>query len=172
MTLRSDVTFRATAKLAMEAPVETLAFTRILGPDGTRPHGLAVVDVDPTSKSWGQIVRPLTMPDTGDAFHPFGWNACSPALSPLTAHAFPERCFLVIPGVRPSRISVIDVKAPLDAKIQRIIGPDVIFARMGHSCPSKFHCGPEGINVSTLGGGGPDGTDGPPGIVSMDRETF
>jgi hypothetical protein len=34
------------------------------------------------------------------------------------------------------------------------------------------HCGPEGIYISTLGGGGKDGTDGPPGVFIMDCETF
>ena len=38
--------------------------------------------------------------------------------------------------------------------------------------PHTIHCGPEGIYVSTLGGGGKDGTDGPPGIFIMDCETF
>ena len=38
--------------------------------------------------------------------------------------------------------------------------------------PHTIHCGPDGIYVSTLGGGGKDGTDGPPGIFVMDCETF
>ena len=41
-----------------------------------------------------------------------------------------------------------------------------------YSRPHTIHCGPEGIYVSTLGGGGKDGTDGPPGIFIMDCETF
>jgi 56kDa selenium binding protein (SBP56) len=54
------------------------------------------------------------MPNTGGEFHHFGWNACSSALSPLTAHALLERCYLIIPGIRSSRIYIIDVKEPLD----------------------------------------------------------
>ena len=43
MNIRPDPTFHATAKLAMEAPVEKLAFTLMLSPDGSQPDGLAVV---------------------------------------------------------------------------------------------------------------------------------
>ncbi|MEO1398257.1 MAG: selenium-binding protein SBP56-related protein, partial [Pseudomonadota bacterium] len=79
MNMRPDPTFYATAKLAMEAPVETLAFTLMLSPDGTKPDGIAVVDCDPNSKSYGNIVSSLFMPTLGDEFHHFGWNACSSA---------------------------------------------------------------------------------------------
>ena len=44
--------------------------------------------------------------------------------------------------------------------------------KTGYSRPHTVHCGPDGIYVSTLGGGGKDGTDGPPGIFIMDCETF
>jgi hypothetical protein len=122
--------------------------------------------------SYGQIVHQVIMPNTGDEFHHFGWNACSSALSPLTGHAFLERRYLIIPGIRSSRIYVIDVKEPLKAKIHKIIEPEEVFAKTGYSRPHTIHCGPEGIYVSTLGGGGKDGTDGPPGIFIMDCETF
>jgi hypothetical protein len=35
-----------------------------------------------------------------------------------------------------------------------------VFKKTGYSRPHTVHCGPEGIYVSTLGGGGKDGTDG------------
>ncbi len=173
MTARPDATFHASPRLAMEAPAETLAYTLMLSPDGSEPDGLAVVDVDPLSESYGQIVHQVLMPNTGDEFHHFGWNACSSALSPLTGHAFLERRYLIIPGIRSSRIYVVDIKGgPKEAKIHKIIEPEEIFAKTGYSRPHTIHCGPEGIYVSTLGGGGADGTDGPPGIFIMDCETF
>jgi selenium-binding protein 1 len=172
MNLRPDPTFYPSPKDAMKAPPETLAFTLMLSPDFSQPDGLAVVNVDPTSKDFGKIVHSLFMPNTGDEFHHFGWNACSSALSPLTGHAFLERRYLIIPGIRSSRIYVIDVKEPLKAKIHKIIEPEEVFAKTGYSRPHTIHCGPEGIYVSTLGGGGADGTDGPPGIFIMDCETF
>ncbi len=172
MTMRPDPTFHATARLAMQAPRETLAFVLMLSPDGAQPEGLALVDVNPTSDSYGTIVHQVMMPYTGDEFHHFGWNACSSALSPLSGHAFLERRFLIIPGIRSSRIYVIDMKEPLQAKIHKVIEPEEVFSKTGYSRPHTIHCGPEGIYVSTLGGGGPDGLDGPPGIFVMDCETF
>ncbi|KUJ85871.1 selenium-binding protein [Ruegeria marisrubri] len=172
MNLRPDPTFYPSPKLAMEGPVEKLAFTLMLSPDFSQPDGLAVVNVDPSSDDYCKIVHTVIMPEKGDEFHHFGWNACSSSLSPLTGHAFLERRYLIIPGIRSSRIYVVDVKEPLNAKIHKIIEPEEVFAKTGYSRPHTIHCGPEGIYVSTLGGGGPDGTDGPPGIFIMDCETF
>ena len=172
MNLRPDPTFHPSPKMAMQAPVETLAFTLMLSPDGSKPDGLAVVDVDPKSGTYGQIVNSLFVPNLGDEFHHFGWNACSSSLSPLTGHAFLERRYLIIPGIRSSRIYIIDVKDPMDLKIHKIIEPEELMAKTGYSRPHTIHCGPEGIYVSTLGGGGKDGTDGPPGIFIMDCQTF
>ena len=66
MNLRPDPTFYPSAKDAMEAPAETLAFTLMLSPDGSQPDGLAVVSVDPTSDDYGKIVHSLFMPNKGD----------------------------------------------------------------------------------------------------------
>lgn len=173
MSLRPDPTFHATARMAMEAPPETFAYMLMLSPDASQPDGLAVVNVDPASGDFGKIVHTVMMPNTGDEFHHFGWNACSSALSPLTGHTFYQRRYLIIPGIRSSRIYIIDTRpSPTEAKIHKIIEPEELFAKTGYSRPHTVHCGPEGIYVSTLGGGGPDGTDGPPGIFVMDCETF
>ena len=172
MNLRPDPTFHASPKLAMQAPVENYAFTVMLSPDGSQSDGIAVIDLKPGSDTYGQIVHQVIVPNTGDEFHHFGWNACSSALSPLSGHAFLERRYLIVPGIRSSRIYVIDVKEPLKAKIHKTIEPEELFAKTGYSRPHTIHCGPEGIYVSTLGGGGEDGTDGPPGIFILDCETF
>ena len=172
MNVRPDPSFYPSPKDAMEAPAETLAFTLMLSPDFSQPDGLAVVDVNPTSDTYGQIVHQVIVPNKGDEFHHFGWNACSASLSPLTGHAFVERRYLVVPGIRSSRIYIFDVKEPLKAKIHKIIEPEEVFAKTGYSRPHTIHCGPEGIYVSTLGGAGEDGTDGPPGIFILDCESF
>ena len=122
MNLRPDPTFYPSPKDAMAAPTETYAFTLMFSPDFSQPDGVAVVNVDPTSSDYGKIVHTVIMPNKGDEFHHFGWNACSSALSPLTGHAFLERRYLIIPGIRSSRIYVVDVKEPLKAKIHKIIG--------------------------------------------------
>ena len=173
MNVHIDPTFHATAKLAMAAPPEAYAYTLMLSPDFSQPDGLAVIDVDPGSPQYRKVVHTVMMPNKGDEFHHFGWNACSSALSPLSGHAFLERRYLIIPGLRSSRIYVVDTKpSPAEAKIVRIIEPEEVFRKTGYSRPHTIHCGPEGIYVSTLGGSGPDGTNGPPGIFIMDCETF
>src|SRR5712675_1449846 len=173
MTMRPDPTFHASPKLAMEAAPENFAYTLLLSPDFSKPDALAVIDVKPGSPTYSQIVHTVTMPHKGDEIHHFGWNACSSALSPLTGHAFLERRYLIIPGLRSSRIYVVDTKPdPAKPKIHKIIDPEEVFKKTGYSRPHTVHCGPEGIYVSTLGGGGEDGTNGPPGIFIMDCETF
>ena len=173
MTIRPDPTFHASPKLAMEAPAENFAYTLLLSPDFSKPDALAVIDVKPGSSTYSQVVHTVTMPNKGDEFHHFGWNACSSALSPLAGHAFLERRYLIIPGIRSSRIYIVDTKPdPTQAKIHKIIEPEEIFKKTGYSRPHTIHCGPEGIYVSTLGGGGKDGTDGPPGVFIMDCQTF
>ena len=172
-TLRPDPTFYPSARLAMQAPPERLGYTALLSPDASRPDALAVVDLDPTSKTYGTVLYRLDMPNRGDEFHHFGWNACSSALSPMSGHAFLQRRYLIIPGIRSSRIYVVDTRPdPARPTIVKIIEPDEVLRKTGYSRPHTIHCGPEGIYISTLGGGGADGTQGPPGVFIMDCESF
>ena len=154
MNVRPDPSFYPSPRDAMNAPPEKLAFTLMLSPDFSKEDGLAIVDVDPGSDSFGKIVHSVHVPYKGDEFHHFGWNACSASLSPMSGHAFLERRYLIVPGIRSSRIYVFDVKEPLKAKIHKIIEPEEVFEKTGYSRPHTIHCGPEGIYVSTLGGGG------------------
>ena len=174
MAMRPDPTFHASPKLAMEAPPEEFAYTALLSPDFSKPDALAVIDVKPGSPTYSQIVHTVTMPSKGDEFHHFGWNACSSSLSPLAGHAFLERRYLIIPGIRSSRIYVVDTKPhPTQAKVEiRSSSREEVFRKTGYSRPHTSHCGPEGIYVGALGGGGKDGTEGPPGVFIMDCETF
>ncbi|MGD9783258.1 MAG: selenium-binding protein SBP56-related protein [Hyphomicrobiaceae bacterium] len=172
MTLRPDPTFHASPRLAMDAPAETYAFTLLMSDNFTRPDALAVIDVRPGSRTYSQIVHTVTMPHTGDEFHHCGWNACSSALTPLATHVFVERRYLIIPGLRSSRIYVIDTKPhPTKAKIHRIIEAEEVLGKTGYSRTHTVHCGPEGIYVGALGGGR-NGTEGAPGIFLMDCESF
>ena len=68
MPAHPDPTFHASAKLAMQAPPEKLAYTVMLSPDFSRPDGLAVVDLDPGSKSFGKIVHTVIMPTKATSF--------------------------------------------------------------------------------------------------------
>jgi methanethiol oxidase len=168
MGMRPDPTFYPSPRIAMEGPPEEFAYTALLSADSSKPDALAVIDVKGGSPTYSKVVHTVTMPYKGDEFHHFGWNACSSALSPLTGHAFLERRYLIIPGIRSSRVYVVDTKPhPTQAKIHKIIEPEEIFRKTGYSRPHTVHCGPDGIYVSTLGGGGKDGTDGGPSIASL-----
>jgi selenium-binding protein 1 len=172
-TLRPDPTFHPSPRLAMEAEPEHLCYTALLSPDHSRPDALAVVDLDPASPRYGQVLHRVDLPNKGDELHHFGWNACSSALSPLAGHAFLQRRYLIVPGMRSSRVYIFDTQPdPAQPKLIKTIEPEEIQRKTGYSRPHTVHCGPEGIYVSTLGGAGPDGTQGPPGIFLMDCQTF
>ena len=85
------------------------------------------------------------MPYTGDEFHHFGWNACSSALSPLDGDPFLERRYLIVPGMRSSRIYIVDTKPdPTRPTIAKVIEPEEVKRKTGYSRPHTVHCGPEG----------------------------
>src|ERR1700677_3742802 len=140
MALRPDPTFYPSAKLAMEAPPEEFAYTALLSGDSSKPDALAVIDVKRGSPTYSQIVHTVTQTPKGDESPHFGWHACSSALSPLTGHAFLERRYLIIPGIRSSRVYVVDTKPhPAQAKIHKIIEPEEIFKKTGYSRPTTVH---------------------------------
>ena len=169
--LRPDPTFYPSPKLAMQAPAEKHAFVALLNPKFRgRPDALAVVDVDPASSTYSQVVGQVEMPNVGDELHHFGWNACSSCLCPYAPHPHTERRYLIVPGLRSSRLYIIDVKPDIrKPKIVKTIEAEELAARTNYSRPHTVHCGPDGIFVSALGS--PQG-EGPGGIFRMDPETF
>src|SRR3989449_9480045 len=169
--LKPDPTFYPSPRLAMQAPPEKHAFVAALTPPGSKFNdALLVVDVDPASPTYGGRVGQVTMPKFGDELHHFGWNACSAALCPYAPHPHVERRYLVVPGIRSSRLHVIDTKSDSrNPQIVRTIEAEELAARASYSRPHTVHCGPEGIYVSALGS--PSG-DGPGGIFLLDHDTF
>ena len=168
-----DQTFYPSPKMAMQAPPEELAFVVTFNPTGDkRPDALCVVNVN-----GGEIVGRLEMPNAGDELHHFGWNACSAALCPYAPHPHVERRYLIVPGIRSSRIHVIDVKDnPESPKLSKVIEPGELAARAGYSRPHTIHCGAEGVYISALGNGGGKGKaigeDGPGGVFLLDHYDF
>ncbi|WP_243149709.1 selenium-binding family protein [Thermaerobacter sp. PB12/4term] len=156
---RPDPTFYPSPRLAMEAPREGLAYVALLRTGG-RPDGFAVVDVDPRSATYGRVVHTLDFPYTGDEVHHFGWNACSSALCPFAPHPHVERRYLLVPGLRSSRIYILDTKPdPAAPRLVKVVEPEEVLRRAGYSRLHTVHCGPDGIYVSALGGRG-DGSQG------------
>jgi methanethiol oxidase len=167
---KPDPTFYPSARLAAEAPKETLAYVASFDPKRCVPDELAVVDLDPGSPDYGKIVDRVAMPNAGDELHHFGWNACSSHLCPNAPHAHSERRYLIVPGLRSSRIHVLDTKPdPRRPHIVRVLEPDEVARKAGYSRPHTVHCGPQGIFVVSLANA--EG-DAPGGIFVMDHDTF
>src|SRR4029079_507334 len=162
-TWSPDPTFYPSPKMAMGAPREELAYVAILN-DG-KPDALAVLDVNPASPSYAKTVGRLDLPHVGDELHHFGWNACSAALCPNMPHPHVERRYLLVPGLRSSRMYIVDTQPdPKNPKIVKTIEPNELMRKSGYSRPHTIHCGPDAIYVRALGA--PDG-NGPGGIFQM-----
>src|SRR5215510_13750681 len=170
VTWKPDPTFYPSPRMAMKAPPEKLAYVAAFDPKRKEPDGISVVDVDPTSKTYSKIINTVAMPNAGDELHHFGWNACSSSLCPNAPHPHIERRYLVVPGLRSSRIHIIDTKPdPSHPKLIRTIEAEELANRAGYSRPHTVHCGPEGIYVSALAD-----VEGkrPGGVFLMDHESF
>ena len=148
--VRPDQSFYPSPRAAGEAPPETHGYITLpTALDDPRPDGLGVVDLDPGSSSYGTLVSRVDLPHSGDEVHHFGWNACSSALCPYAPHAHVERRYLIVPGLRSSRITILDTKAdPLHPRVVKVIEPETVARRAGYSRPHTVHCGPDGIYVN------------------------
>jgi len=165
-----DPTFYASPRDAGAAPPERLAYVAAFDRTARRPDAIAVVDVDPASAAYGSVVGWTDLPHTGDELHHFGWNACSSALCPTAPHPHVERRYLIVPGLRSSRIYVLDTKVdPARPEVVKVLGAEELAKRAGYSRPHTVHCGPDGIYLSALGN--PQG-EGPGGIAVLDHTSF
>jgi methanethiol oxidase len=168
--LTPDPTFYASPAHAMEAPAEELAYVALLNTSGDGPDAIGVVDVNPASGSYGQMVGRTNMPGLGDELHHFGWNACSSHLCGYAPAPHMERRYLVVPGIHSSRIHILDTKPnPRQPELVKVIEAETIAERTGYSAPHTTHCGPDGIYINGLGA--TDG-NGPGGIFMLDHDTF
>ncbi len=149
----------ATPQAAIEqADREELAYVMGLyvGTDVAAPDFVAVVDLDPDSDTYAEVVDRVEMPERGDELHHFGWNACS-----SSCHVDGlARQHLVVPGQRSSRIHVIDAADRRNPELETVIEPEEVYEH-DLSAPHTVHCVPDGeILISMLGdadGGLPGG---------------
>src|SRR5207244_2191118 len=99
------------------------------------------------------------------------------ALCPTALHPHVERRYLIVPGLRSSRIHVVDTKpdasgarsGPPQPRLAKVIEPDELARKSGYSRPHTSHCGPDGIYMSALGAS--DG-EGPGGVFTLDHDDF
>ncbi|MCG8695489.1 MAG: selenium-binding family protein, partial [Minwuiales bacterium] len=131
-TWTPDPTFYPSPRMASRAPAEHLAYVAMFDPAREKPDAIAVVDVDPDSSDYSKIVGQVDMPNTGDELHHFGWNACSSCLCPNAPHPHAERRYLIVPGLRSSRIHILDTQPdPRDPKIVKVIEPEEVADKTG-----------------------------------------
>jgi len=168
--LLPDQSFYPSPSMAMKAAPETLAYVALLNPNPTANDALGVIDLDPTSPTYGASIGGVDMPGAGDELHHFGWNACSSCLCPYSPHPHMQRRYLVVPGMRSSRIHILDTQPdPRNPRVVKVIDAAEVIGKTGYSRPHTAHCGPDGIYINALGDRA--GT-GPGGIFGAHPETF
>lgn len=156
----------ASPQAAQAGPRETLLYVPAIytGTDIEQPDYLATIDADPHSPSYAQVIHRLPMPNIGDELHHTGWNACSSCHHDKTK----SRKYLIAPGLRSSRLHIIDTASDARApRLHAVIEGDEIKAKANLSAPHTVHClGPD-IIVSMLGDG--DG-HGPGGFLHINED--
>lgn len=156
----------ASPEAAMRSARETLAYLPgiYVGTPVKRPDYLATVDIDPKSPTYGRVIHRLEMPNVGDELHHFGWNACS------SCHGDPTRSrrYMVIPGLRSSRIHIVDGSDPREPRLHKVIEPQTIAEKTNLSAPHTVHCRGDGlIMISMLGDAR---GEGPGGFLLLDQD--
>lgn len=157
----------ASPAAAMQAERETLAYVPAIyaGTGRPLPDYLATVDVNPTSKTYSQIIHRLHMPYFGDELHHYGWNVCS------SCHGQPgkTRQYLVIPGLNSGNVHFVDVSTPSKPRLHKVIKGREIADKTNLSALHTVHCAPDGrIIISALG----DANGNAPGGFLIVDENF
>lgn len=147
---------------ARKSPPEDLAY--VIGVySGTgvkKPDYLATIDLNPSSKTFSQVIHRLPMPNVGDELHHFGWNACA------SCHGQRARRYLIIPGLVSGRIHIVDTENPKSPKLHKVIDPNEIVSKTKLTAPHTVHCLADGrIMISMLGD---DKLNGPGGFLLLD----
>ena len=163
----TPASFHSSPAEAQTAPREEYLYVVAMrvGTGVDAPDFLAVVDTNPESDTYAQIVHETPMPYVGDELHHFGWNRCSSA-----CHG-PDRSHLIIPGFRSSRVYVVNVaEDPLRPRIEKVIEPEEIVRATGYTRPHTTHCMPgENVVISMLGDAEGNAAGG---FAVIDAKTF
>jgi methanethiol oxidase len=162
-----DGAFYASPDEALRQPPEEFVYVACLytGTGIEEPDFIAVVDVNPESDAYGEIIHRTPMPNVGDELHHFGWNVCSSA-----CHSALARDTLIVPGMNSSRIHILDISDPRRPEVAKVIEPEEVKEKTGYSAPHTVHCMPgDKITVSMLGD-----RDGnlPGGFAVLDAKDF
>jgi selenium-binding protein 1 len=149
---------------ARKSPPETLAYVvaTYAGTSVQKPDYLATVDIDPSSKTFSQVVHRLPMPNIGDELHHYGWNACA------SCHGMRARRYLIVPGFVSGRIHIVDTVNPREPKLHKVIEPKEVVEKTKLTAPHTVHCLADGrIMISMLGD---EKGEGPGGFLLLDEK--
>jgi selenium-binding protein 1 len=140
-----DPTFYRNAAEAAAAPGEELAYVVAFDRAAQKNDAMTVIDVNPASDTYGQVVGWTDVPALADELHHFGWNACSSALK-HEGHDMEglARRYLLVPGLRSSNIYVLDIASdPRKPTLVKTIDGETLSAQAG---PALTPCtaGPTG----------------------------
>ena len=149
---------------AIASPRETHAFVPAIyvGTETQKPDYMATVDLDPSSKTYGQVVGRHSMPSIGDELHHYGWNACS------SCYGEADRRYLIVPGLASGNIYVIDAADPANLQLHRTISADEIVKKTNLSTPHTVHCRADGVMMISMLGDA-DG-NAPGGFLEINSE--
>jgi methanethiol oxidase len=159
----------ASPREALQAPPEDIVYVAALHTNTgiEEPDFLAVVDVNPQSDTYSQIVHRTPMPGLNDELHHFGWQVCSSACHSTTKL---QREHLVVPGVASTNIHIISVADPRRPELVKVIDGEEIKRKTGLSAPHTVHCMPGDVVVMSMLGDA--NCDPPGGFAVLDASTF
>ena len=170
MTMRPDPTFHASPRLAMEAPLRILP---ILCCSARAPRNLTFCS--DRREAGLADVQPVVHTVTDALYKVTSFTILGGAASPLVCRRSPvmrssSGATWIIPGIlrhlrRGHETSSHRGQDPQDHRARG--GPQETGDAAASHSPLRTW---KGFYVSTLGGGGKDGTEGPPGIFIMDCE--
>ncbi|CAI5449321.1 unnamed protein product [Caenorhabditis angaria] len=136
----------ASPKDALNGPREKVLF--VTAPHAENgPDAIFSIDVEPSSKSFSEVISRVDLPNIGDEVHHTGWNACSSCHTDSSA----KRSNLIVPCLNSDRIYILNVEDPTKIYLQKTIEPSELHEK-NVSFPHTSHCLADGnIMISTLG---------------------
>ena len=109
----------ASPETAIRGPRETLLYVTCVQPNGLaeqKPDYVAVIDVNPVSDNYCQVLSRCLMPTCGDELHHSGWNSCSSCYNDPTL----KRDKLILPCLRSNRVYIVDIGDGINLKVDGV----------------------------------------------------
>ena len=136
---------------AVNGPREKILYVTCIQPNGRQDKKsdyLAVVDVDPTSSTYSQVISRCHVTGFGDEIHHMGWNTCS------SCHGKPDavRNRLILPSLLSANIYIMDTSDEKNPKLIQTIDGDEVKSKCNVAYLHTAHCLPSRHSmISTLG---------------------